>query len=612
MRLPAGTASPLFRRTTIYGLVTTVVAAACVGVAGPAAASTDTGATPMQLAIAMAADTSVISGASYVSVPPQGTPNAVMTTPLAGFPKSGNSYTLLTTGNAALADQPNTSGASGQNIGGGNVRGNTDLDVTILKVDLNVPSTANCLVGLDFRFLSDEYPEYVGSSYNDAFIAELDKSTWSTLGTLINAPDNFAFDPQGNPITINAAGVTSMSATEAAGTTYDGATPALSAATPISPGAHSLYLSIFDQGDHNLDSAVMLDNLRVGTVANVATDCKPGAKPVDSSRYVALGDSYSAGEGNPPFASGTDQPTDTKIGQEENHCHRSATAYPVLLSGKDGVPIGKHWACAGAEIPNLYHGQWNEVAQLDRIAPTGKTDPSVKLVTLTIGGNDAGFADVLGACIKAVDALVDPLHPACQKYDHDVTNAIIALGLGKQNVCNLPPLKGCGVPSLHEVYAQIMARAPQARIVVAGYPHLFPKAPPAKCNVGSAVLLNQSISLSFTKADMTWMNKMSDLLNQQIRDEVAVADPTQQRISFAPVVDAFDGHEVCSAGSKSSDADWIRGAKVDYYQSSSLVSILLANGAKPSPFSFHPKVQGQKAYCRAVREAIGGDTTSCG
>ncbi|TQJ36705.1 choice-of-anchor L domain-containing protein [Arthrobacter sp. SLBN-122] len=612
MKKATPTSGPLTRRASIFGVVLSLMSAACVSLATPVAASTDTGASPLQLANALASDASVITGASYVTVPPQGTPNAVMTTPLAGFPKSGNSYTLLTTGNAALADQPNTSGGSGQNIAGGNVRGNTDLDVTILKIDLNVPSNANCLVGIDFRFLSDEYPEYVGTSYNDAFIAELDKSTWTTLGTLINAPDNFAFDPQGNPITINAAGVTSMSATEAAGTTYDGATPALSAATPISPGAHSLYLSIFDQGDHNLDSAVMLDNLRVGTVANVATDCKPGAKPVDPSRYVALGDSYSAGEGNPPFASGTDQPTDTKTGQEENRCHRSAAAYPVLMSGKLGVPVGKHWACAGAEIPNFYHGQWNEVAQLDRIALEGKTDPSVKLVTLTIGGNDAGFADVLGACIKAVDARIDPFHPACQKYDHDVTNAIIALGSGKQNVCNLPPLKGCGVPSLHEVYAQIMARAPQARIVVAGYPHLFPKVPPATCYVGSTAFLSQGIPLSFTKADMTWMNKMSDLLNQQIRDEVAVADPTQQRISFAPVVDAFGGHEVCSAGSKSSDADWIIGAKVDYYQSSSLVSILLANGAKPSPFSFHPKAPGQKAYCRAVRKAIGGDTTSCG
>ena len=59
------------------------------------------------------------------------------------------------------------------------------------------------------------------------------------------------------------------------------ATPALTAATPLEPGPTSLFLSIFDQGDQILDSAVVIDNLRLGTVANPATDCVPGATPVD-------------------------------------------------------------------------------------------------------------------------------------------------------------------------------------------------------------------------------------------------------------------------------------------------------------------------------------------
>ena len=132
---------------------------------------------------------------------------------------------------------------------GPNVRGNTDYDVTVLKVDLDVPVGPNCL-SIDFRFLSDEFPEYVSTSYNDAFIAELDTSDWTTSGSTITAPHNFAFDEAHNEISINAAGAASMSESEAAGTTYDGATPLLSASTPITSGAHSLYLSIFDQGDH--------------------------------------------------------------------------------------------------------------------------------------------------------------------------------------------------------------------------------------------------------------------------------------------------------------------------------------------------------------------------
>ena len=50
--------------------------------------------------------------------------------------------------------------------GGGNVRGDTDLDVSILKVDVTVPAGANCLT-FNFKFLSEEYPVYVGSSFND-------------------------------------------------------------------------------------------------------------------------------------------------------------------------------------------------------------------------------------------------------------------------------------------------------------------------------------------------------------------------------------------------------------------------------------------------------------
>ncbi len=58
----------------------------------------------------------------------------------------------------------------------------------------------------------------------------------------------------------------------ARGTTFDGATRLLRASTPITPGRHRLYLSIFDQGDRIYDSAVFLDNLR----ANRRTPCRSG------------------------------------------------------------------------------------------------------------------------------------------------------------------------------------------------------------------------------------------------------------------------------------------------------------------------------------------------
>jgi GDSL-like Lipase/Acylhydrolase family len=599
------------RVATIAILLLSLSCGIYIGLPLPAASADDSAATPLQIVQALAAMPAVVTAASFESVPPQGTPNAAMTTSLASFPTAGDSYALLTTGDASLAAQPNTSSGSGANDAGSNVRGNTDFDVTVLKAQLNVPVGVNCLLGMDFRFLSEEYPEFVGSAYNDAFIAEIDKSTWTTSGSTITAPDNFAFDPKGNPITINAAGTTSMSADEAAGTTYDGATPLLTAATPVSPGQHSLFLSIFDQGDRILDSAVMLDNLRFGAVSNVSTDCVPGAKPVDATpRYVALGDSYSAGEGVPAFQPWTDQsPKKYPNLSDRNMCHRSYGAYSALLSEKDGMPKNEHWACSGAEIPNLYHGQWNEGPQLDKIAPKGQHDDSVKLVTLTMGGNDVGFAYVLGNCYHPGPGTVRK----CRSYDALVRQSINSLGTGRPELCfpGVPCI--AAVPSLHQVYKDIIARAPNAHVIVLGYPHLFPKSPAASCEVGSVFLSVPrpvtTLKIKYTRDDMIWMNQMGDLLNQKIAAEVDVVDPTGLKVTFVPVADAFAGHEVC-AGDPSTR--WIRAAEIDYWQFNSLSSSLFAYGADIRPWSFHPNAHGQVAYCRAVRDEIGGDPDSCG
>jgi Tol biopolymer transport system component len=216
---------------------------------------------------------------SFLLVPTAGAgPNGTANHPLGGFPTDGSSFAILTTGSASLAGEPNTRGDSGVSLAGGpRTAGGSDRDVTILKIDFTAPAGANC-VGFDFKFLSEEFPEFVGRQFNDAFIAELDDSTWSTEGSVITAPNNFAFDPAGNPISVNATGTTSFSAANAEGTTYDGATAVLRASTQVTPGAHSLFLSIFDQGDHIYDSAVFVDNLVVGSVPNPETQCVEGAR----------------------------------------------------------------------------------------------------------------------------------------------------------------------------------------------------------------------------------------------------------------------------------------------------------------------------------------------
>jgi len=230
------------------------------------------------LADAMARNPARIVGASFESAPP-GTPNGIGSAgTLNQFPIHGSTFSILTSGDVNLADDPNTSGSSSANLGGAPVRGTTDFDVTILRVDLDVPAGANCLT-FNFKFFSEEFPEFVGSAFNDAFIAELDVSDWTTTMSTIVAPNNFSFDPMGNEISVNATGPVGVSPAEAVETTYDAATPLLSASKQVTPGPHQLILSIFDQGDQVFDSAVFLDNLRIGFVPDPAVNCAPGAEP---------------------------------------------------------------------------------------------------------------------------------------------------------------------------------------------------------------------------------------------------------------------------------------------------------------------------------------------
>ncbi len=194
-------------------------------------------------------------------------PTAVSDTPLAGFPTEGTTYDILTTGNAALADDPNNEPDNGYAWATDNpAMGPRVFDWNTYRFDL-APATTSCLA-FDFKFLSDEFPEFINSQFNDAFIAQLGAPSVSVDATTgaITAPGNFAAGA-GDMISVNASGPSATSAAAAAGTTYDGSTNILVARTPVTPGSPvSLYLTLFDQGDHIYDSAVFMDNLRYETI----------------------------------------------------------------------------------------------------------------------------------------------------------------------------------------------------------------------------------------------------------------------------------------------------------------------------------------------------------
>lgn len=268
------------RRFAISAFTATALAALAAAPAGAAVNGTDD---PNALAAAITG--APTSGATLDAAPQATTgfyPDGIVDAPLGGFPTSAATFAILTSGNASLADQPNDSDSAGESLGYSNPARGEAFDPTTLGVSVNVPANANCLA-FDYKFLSEEFPEFVNAGFNDAFIAELDSSSWRIDSSTIVAPGDFAA-PTGDKVSVDNVGPTAVSAAEATGTTYDAATPTLTTKAEVSPGGHVLYLSVFDSGDSIYDSAVFVDNLRFSNEPPI--ECKPpdlfgGATGVD-------------------------------------------------------------------------------------------------------------------------------------------------------------------------------------------------------------------------------------------------------------------------------------------------------------------------------------------
>jgi hypothetical protein len=211
---------------------------------------------PLEPRLLMAATPAQIANA--LDLPPgtvvtyTGDPDAVTTrtgSNLFLFPTGGNDFLVLSTGIADWIDTvENTSGNQGTDLGAPGVDG----DTATISFSLAVPdfSGANATFKIDFTFLSEEFPEFVGSEFND------------TLSITVNG-EEIALDQAGNPMNINNALFDGSLST--AGTYFDGRTQVLTAGYAIPEGTTTLnvVISIRDEGDGIFDSAAILDNVRI-------------------------------------------------------------------------------------------------------------------------------------------------------------------------------------------------------------------------------------------------------------------------------------------------------------------------------------------------------------
>jgi hypothetical protein len=242
--------------------------------------------------------------------------------------------------------------------------------------------------------------------------------------------------------------------------------------------------------------------------------------------YVALGDSYSSGEGNPPFIQGTDTAGD--------YCHRSAQAYPELLGTALGV-TPEFYACSGAVAANITTATQYPGEQAPQDQRPG-VDSSAALVTVTIGGNNADFSDVLTSCIE-------------QKLEVNAENAatsVVAswLGLNRDPSCvdsksfvASENTKIDGVQSqAASVYTAIKSdTGPLTSVIAADYPHIFPTAAKAQSC--------RQLSPYLTAADQRYFNTDTDRLDGGLQAAAAAAG-----VNFVDVRGPFAGHGICGAG----------------------------------------------------------------
>lgn len=223
-------------------------------------------------------------------------------------------------------------------------------------------------------------------------------------------------------------------------------------------------------------------------------------------RYVALGDSFTAGPLIPPAAQGA-HPV----------CLQSENNYPRLVAQALDVGEFVDASCSGAVTRDMTESQhpgllWPVGPQFDAL--TEDTD----LVTVGIGGNDFGFTEILTNCARL--SVRNPLGNPCQRE------------YGDEFAERLEDVRG----DIAGVYAGIAERSPQASIVTVGYLQILPE------RTGCWPMA------PIARGDVPYLDGVQTSLNALIAEESAAVGAT-----FVDVLER--GHDVCA----DSGVRWVEG-----------------------------------------------------
>ncbi|BBH69356.1 hypothetical protein ACTI_60410 [Actinoplanes sp. OR16] len=270
------------------------------------------------------------------------------------------------------------------------------------------------------------------------------------------------------------------------------------------------------------------------------------------TRYVALGDSFSAGEGLEPY--------------DDLLCHRSAKAWPsqIRLPGGREPVASDVVACSGARVVNAgtrqmtktYHGRPTAIPLQNTSLGT-----DADLVTLTFGGDDVGFAEILMHCAtrsRCMDGAFIEAGGRSVSLD-DWTRVRIALA---QN-------------ELGGLYRQIRSRVrPDTTIVAATYPHPL-RIGRRPCAEGTLI----------AEDERRWIAGRIDEF-----DDAMLERAPGSGVLVADVRKDFAGHAVCDRDS------WIGGLRTRRATDLS--------GDVTGAASFRPGEEGARRYAAVVSRRI--------
>lgn len=289
------------------------------------------------------------------------------------------------------------------------------------------------------------------------------------------------------------------------------------------------------------------------------------AAPTGPTAVVALGDSFTAGEGGGDY-----DPATNKFG---DWCHRSAHA-PIMQLGLPGVDTAVNLSCSGATTDALrlggstYYSEAPQVEQLKAVARSHR----VKLVLVSGGMNDIPFEGMVVSCVTAYLGI----SPHCGNLWHNL----------------LPARLAATTPKLVRVLTDVrsvMRTAGYAdgdyQLVVESYTS------PVPTTLRYPALRRPAEGCPFRDDDMTWAHDSAiNLVNQAMRD----AAHQVPGVRYLDLTGSFNGHELCAPGITHAQ-EWINHLGLNLAQ--------LATGPGPNLVaeSMHPNATGYTELARCLR-----------